>query len=117
MRFEAARCPQVMRVDPAEVAPRPPNSWRGSDRSGSALVAPPPIADAPDWAKPGDGWVRQFVAVVPALLAQVPFAYEGGGAQDSARALESQQRNSWRQLSHYHHHPPSPPLDGAKRRR
>lgn len=90
-----------MRVDPAEVAPRPPNSWRGSDRSGSALVAPPPIADAPDWAKPGDGWVRQFVADFQALRAQVHSAYEGGGAMYLARRLESQRRKICRQYHHY----------------
>lgn len=62
MRYEAARCPRVVRVeiDPAKLAqaasstPDLPN--------GTAAKDPHSIADSPLWAQPELVWVRSFLA-------------------------------------------------------
>eukprot|EP00878_Enallax_costatus_P004035 GHUV01004258.1.p1 GENE.GHUV01004258.1~~GHUV01004258.1.p1 ORF type:complete len:305 (+),score=93.79 GHUV01004258.1:284-1198(+) len=73
VRYEAARCPKVVRVEPTISDTDANNS-----KELRPLPAPEAIPDAPDWAKPNRSWVQRFVADFQQLRLQVHEAYEQG---------------------------------------
>lgn len=73
VRYEAERCPKVVRVEPS-----PAVSGGAGSSGGRCVLLPEPeaIPDAPDWAKPNRSWVQQFVSDFQQLRQQVQQAYE-----------------------------------------
>eukprot|EP00879_Flechtneria_rotunda_P009586 GHRR01010032.1.p1 GENE.GHRR01010032.1~~GHRR01010032.1.p1 ORF type:complete len:208 (+),score=95.48 GHRR01010032.1:279-902(+) len=68
VRYEAAQCPKVVRVEPAQQYAA----------KAQALPEPQAIAAASDWAKPDRSWVEKFVLDFQQLRLQVQQAYEQG---------------------------------------
>lgn len=91
VRWEAARCPQVVRSEPdpeklRQLARRRPGANDDAPPPPPVLPDIPDIPDAPAWARPSPDWLTGFLSDFASLRAQLAAAGTGGSGASPAPA-------------------------------